>query len=144
VRRLPSSGYTSHTKIKKSVNSLIEKKPFFVVGEGPRRAATMEGEGDACLRNALSRLEDVLSVGSRVEPGHSAPRIAASSAHAGSIAVWTFGGTAFWSCWACLEPCWPWIPRKGSYILAWHRVGSTLDLNRAGPAACKQHFALKA
>ncbi|KAJ1466764.1 hypothetical protein T484DRAFT_2431352 [Baffinella frigidus] len=32
--------------------------------------------------------------------------------------MWTLGGTAFWSCWACLEPCWPWILRKRSYILS--------------------------
>ena len=131
-------------KTKKTVNPLGPKSRFLWWGEGPRRAATKEGEGDACPSNALSRLEDVLSGGSRVEPGPSAPRIAASSALAVSFSMWTFGGTAFWSCWACLEPCWSWIRRKGSYILAWHRVGSTLDLNRAGPAASEHHFTLRA
>jgi len=49
-----------------------------------------------------------------------------------------------WGCSACQEPRWPWRPREGCYMLARCRVGSTLDLNRSGPAASRHHFALRA
>jgi hypothetical protein len=124
------------------VNSLGQKSRFLWLGEVPKRAATREGEGDACPINAMSRLEDVLSGASRVEPGRSAPRIPARSSLAGFISMWTLGGTAFWSCWAYLEPCCPWIPHRGSYILAWHRVRSALDLNRSSPRPSRHYFTL--
>ena len=109
---------------------------FGGVGRGARTAPLRAGAGPASPSNARSLSRDVVGEASCGGPEYSAPQQLFCWFHL----KWTLGGTVVWGCSACLEPRWPWRPREGCYMLARCRVGSTLDLNRSGPAASRHLF----